>query len=135
MTKRSAKHELIRDGSAFQFAAGAGIIPLNLDAGPLQQATPPDTEQPHVLFRPTEMAPQPTPVRMPPVTTAVQTKLGKLHGTREVLKAARQRIRELKAEIKRMHGLERELAELERLVNAAKSKPIAQVRNIRRNTG
>ena len=48
----------------------------------------------------------------------------------DVVKAARARIREIKTELKAHAKLKRELAELERLVKAAKEKPRASIRAI-----
>lgn len=50
---------------------------------------------------------------------------------RAVVKAARVRVKELRSELKRMKALQAELAELERLLKAAKTKPSASVRPIR----
>ncbi len=50
---------------------------------------------------------------------------------RAVVKAARGRIKELRAELRRMKALQKELAELERLVKAASEKPKQPVRALR----
>lgn len=54
-----------------------------------------------------------------------------------IVASARQRIRELNAEIKRLESLRKERDELQRLVKAAKTKPKggAIVRPLRSNTG
>lgn len=48
----------------------------------------------------------------------------------DVVKLAKSRIKELRTEIKQLTAKKRELAELERLVRAAKEKPRATVRTI-----
>ncbi len=50
---------------------------------------------------------------------------------RSVIKAAKARVKELRAEMKRMKLLQRELAELERLLKAASEKPKSVVRSLR----
>lgn len=54
---------------------------------------------------------------------------------REVVKAARARIKELRAFMREAAKAKKELTELERLVAAAKGKQLAPVRDIRRSTG
>lgn len=49
---------------------------------------------------------------------------------RGIIKAAKAKIAQLRTELRRMKALQKELAELERLVAAAKSKPVAVVRNL-----
>lgn len=49
---------------------------------------------------------------------------------KDVVKLARQRLRDVKTELKRMRGLEKERAQLERLLAAADGKPIGVVRDI-----
>jgi hypothetical protein len=53
-------------------------------------------------------------------------------GPGQVVRSAKERIRVIKAELKHHEALKRELAELERLVSAAK-RPVAIVRDIRRS--
>lgn len=53
-------------------------------------------------------------------------------GPRDVVRAAKARIKEIKSELRNHGALKRELAELERLVQAAK-KPVASVRELRRS--
>lgn len=48
-----------------------------------------------------------------------------------LVKQARARVREIKAELRRMRALEKELAELERLIRAAKQRPQSNVRALR----
>lgn len=49
---------------------------------------------------------------------------------RDVVKAAKARASEIRAQLRVMKRLEKELVELERLIAAAKQKPVALVRNI-----
>lgn len=48
----------------------------------------------------------------------------------DVVRAAKSRVKEIRTEIRRLKALEKELGELERLIAAAKQKPVAIVRNI-----
>ncbi len=48
-----------------------------------------------------------------------------------VIASAKARVKELRAELRRMKSLQKELAELERLLKAAKQKPTASVRPLR----
>lgn len=52
-------------------------------------------------------------------------------GPREVVKAARARVRDIRRELKRLTSLKSELDELERLLAAAKQKPEAKLRALR----
>jgi len=69
------------------------------------------------------LAPNPVPIVPAPVVKPL--KRGSL------LKSVRARIKEIKAELKHHAQLKAELAELERLLQAAKQKPIASVRPLR----
>jgi hypothetical protein len=73
--------------------------------------------------------PRPQPVKQSKATTPIA-------GV-NIVASARQRIRELSAEIKRLESLRKERDELQRLVKAAKTKPkgSAIVRPLRSNTG
>lgn len=51
-------------------------------------------------------------------------------GPRDVVKAAKARATAIRTELRAMKRLEKELAELDRLIAAAKQKPVALVRNI-----
>lgn len=52
-----------------------------------------------------------------------------------VLKLARQRLRDVKRELKALKKLELEKLELERLINAANGRPVAVVRDLRKRSG
>ena len=62
---------------------------------------------------------------------APETKTKPSMGTANIINAARQRLRDLNAEIKRLRALERERDELQRLLKAAKQKPATNVRSLR----
>lgn len=118
----------------------AGILPMR-----------PDGEFDHTLLTksPAEMAAAAPPTRVfmpdaprdvyaPPhdiVTTAGYTpamaaaSIAPLRPA-DVVKAAKARAKEIRAELKAMRKLQKELAELDRLIAAAKQKPVALVRNI-----
>lgn len=75
---------------------------------------------------------RPESVPAPPAPTR-EVRLTRKHESvspRTVLQAARARIREIKAELKRHAKLERELKQLQRLVDAANGKTLAPVRAI-----
>ena len=54
---------------------------------------------------------------------------------KDVISLARARLREVKAELRRMRALDRERQQLERLLKAADGKPLAVVRDMKRPTG
>lgn len=51
---------------------------------------------------------------------------------RDIVKAAKARAKELKAEIKRLESAKRELAQMERLIAAADGRALATVRELKR---
>lgn len=55
--------------------------------------------------------------------------------SRNVVQLAKARLREIKAELRHMKALEKERAQLERLIAAAEEKPRAVVREIKRTAG
>jgi len=63
---------------------------------------------------------------------AAQTPAAPVSVTRpaDIVKAAKARVKTIRVELKQMKRLQSELAELERLIAAAKQKPVALVRNI-----
>lgn len=52
---------------------------------------------------------------------------------RDVVKAAKARAKELKAEIKRLEAAKRELAQMQRLIQAAGGRVLAPVRELKRS--
>lgn len=119
-------------GHGFEFAGGI-IIPI-VDGD--QQSTAKSFHgRPPVRTRQTEapqLAQQPGHrVEPNPVKRSDPSKPKPL-STQNVLTLARARVREIKGELKRMRALERELAELQRLIKAAKEKPAAKLTSIRR---
>lgn len=120
-------------GQGFQYTPG-GIMPLDdAQAGYAQAAVhpaAPPNQQPTQQTLPSlaEVAPRPKQSAPAPRATAAQPVLG---GTGQLIKAAKQRLRELNAEIKRLRSLERERDELQRLLKAAKQKPANNVRSLR----
>lgn len=54
---------------------------------------------------------------------------------KNVVALAKARLREVKAELRRMKALEKERAELERLIAAAEDKPRAVVHELKRSAG
>jgi hypothetical protein len=74
----------------------------------------------------------PNPGRKPAAEKPGLSVPGKQHGGKlNVLKLARQRLADLKREIKRLRRLETERDQLERLLRAADGKPVAVVAPIR----
>ena len=82
--------------------------------------------------------PSPDAGKRNPLTYDFQTRTSPLAldavSPRGVVKAAKARVRAIRAELRNMKALQKELAELERLIQAAK-KPLAAVRDIRRSAG
>lgn len=77
---------------------------------------------------------QPTAMRAPvaqPVATASIAAAEPVTSPRGVIKSARARVKQIRAELKNKRALERELAELERLIRAAREKP-SNVRALKR---
>lgn len=70
-------------------------------------------------------------VYVPPV----RAKQAKKPAPKNVVALAKQRLREAKAELKRLRAVEKEVAELERLIAAAENKPKAVVRELKRSAG
>lgn len=80
-------------------------------------------------------APQPATSRVAPTATVSRTvapQKTQPAGPRQVIAAARARVKEIRAELKRMNALKRELGELERLLKAAREKPTNSVRALKR---
>jgi hypothetical protein len=73
---------------------------------------------------------QPLPPKQP-ATVVAPTPTVPIASPRSVLNAARARVKQIRAELKNKRALERELAELERLIKAAREKP-SNVRALKR---
>lgn len=67
--------------------------------------------------------------------TRVLRKPTKKPAPKDIVALAKARLREVKAEIRRMKKLEHECAELERLIQAAENKPLALVKQLKRSAG
>lgn len=91
---------------------------------PVQQPLPVATSDPVQIVAKAPVAPVTPVAPVAPVTNVTSP--------RAVIASAKARVKELKTELKRMKALQRELAELERLLKAAREKPSASVRPIRR---
>ncbi len=70
-----------------------------------------------------------------PATPKQKRKAEKPISPREVVRLAKRRRRDIKAELKHHARLENELAQLERLIEAAEGKPLAVVTDMRRARG
>lgn len=94
-----------------------GVVPLSYQA---------EKPQPQAVASNASVAPtaQPAPIRQPVIT-----------GPRAVVKAARARIKDIRRELKKHAALKTELAELERLVAAAKTRPQATTIRAVRHAG
>lgn len=80
------------------------------------------TQTPQQAVQPSSVAP----------TTSRHTKLADpITSPRAVIKAAKARVKQIRAELKNKRALERELAELERLIRASREKP-SNVRALKR---
>jgi uncharacterized protein with von Willebrand factor type A (vWA) domain len=116
------------EGQAFMFTPG-GAIPMAQDGTPLATTGASTTEMSpgtvrrgaQTMLALPDLAPRVSELT-PPSTTALRPK--------DVVKAAKARVREIRAELRHMKRLEQQLGELERLIAAAKHKPVALVRNI-----
>lgn len=115
---------------------GGAIIPIDMATGQhigapvaVREARAADDKSAAVaesLHRSAPQAPERAPVAAP------QKRAASTIGPRDVVRAAKARIKDIKAELRTHAALKRELAELERLVAAAK-KPVATVRELRRS--
>lgn len=121
------------DGQGFQFTP-MGVLPLGAVTGGVSKKMAPAVvrPQPSSAQAPQQLTlpamPQ-APVFATPSTVATSSAL---ITPRDVVKAARARVREIRAELKHHKRLQSELAELERMLAAARSKPKAVVTTIRR---
>lgn len=111
------------EGQAFQFTLG-GMQRLG-DGG--EGLVPTAEVIPHAQLE-AEPAAQPFAAKAPKRKPKEQTPGS---GPGAVLKAAKARIKALKRELRQVPKLEKELAELERLVAAAEQKPTPKVRPLR----
>ena len=75
-----------------------------------------------------EVAPRPSSKKSPAAPA-------KEVSPKNILALAKARLRDVKAELRRMKALEKERGELERLITAAENKPRAVVRDIKRTAG
>lgn len=130
------------EGQAFLFTP-MGAVPMRPDGTPLEVidspvdkiaefspiATAREIQQQHVSDRP---APRALPARQTVISrpTPAHASIDSAMKPGEVVKAARARAKAIRAELRRMKRLEQELAELDRLIAAAKQKPVALVRHI-----
>lgn len=118
------------EGQAFMFSP-MGMIPIEQDGTPLERiaidktATNGGTVRPTIEAAESRVAPQQIPVQASLPLVAVPALK-----PRDVVKAAKTRAAEIRAQLRVMKRLEKELVELERLIAAAKQKPVALVRNI-----
>ena len=119
------------EGRAFQYIGGA-IVEMHQD-GTLM-ADPgyhdPDKPLPGAVVRASVEAP--TAPRVEPEEVIAPSRAASaapITSPGAVLKAAKARVAQIRAELRNMKRLQKELGELERLITAAK-KPVAIVRNI-----
>ncbi len=100
------------EGKAFQFAPWGIVEGLGLveeptgETGQVHGAVVSDTPVARRVQQPAQRQQPPTAIR-----------------PRDVLKLARTRVRDIKLELRRMKTLQLELAQLEQLLSAAKTKP------------
>lgn len=66
-------------------------------------------------------------------STRSRKSLTKPPSPRNIVQLAKSRLREVKKELRRMKALEKELGQLERLIDAAEGKPRAVVSSIKRS--
>lgn len=118
-------------GQAFQFTFGGmrvltegegGLVPsaeVIPHAEPAPQALAEDQTEPRVVFRAPVQAPAGAKEQLKP------------RNSKDVVKQAKSRLKDIKAELKYHDRLKKEAAELERLIAAAKEKP-SNLRSIKR---
>ena len=124
-------------GQGFQSLGGV-IIPLGDPVAAAQAMAQPAKSRPQFTEPPADQESAQPPVQpaLPGVVPAVQLPARApqpttvVTGSGQLIKAARARLKELKAELKRMKLVQREHDELERLLKAAKKKP-AKVQSLR----
>lgn len=126
------------DGAGYQFSP-FGILPIGTSIAPTSDdAAPAAVPQSQMPAPSSALAPfvPPVPVADPRITPAELKPLIDLKATvssspREVIRAARARVKELKQELRVLAARKRELEELERLLRAAKQRPEPKVRALR----
>lgn len=107
-----------------------GIIPIGTSIAPDSDYAPAAVPMLAVTAVPAAMARVVQASVAQPITVALASP-APAHGPREVIKAARARVKEIRAELRTHAALQRELGELERLLRAAKQKPELKVRALR----
>lgn len=113
-------------GAGFEFAGGM-IVPLGTPyIAATDEPLPGAVTRDAAAFVPQAVT-QSSTAALAPATAPTLA----INGPRAVLKAARARTKEIRAELRRMKALQKELAELERLLKAARQKPQAPVRALR----
>lgn len=75
------------------------------------------------------------PVEMPALVPMRKQPVLRKSAPKNIVQLARARLREVKAEVRRLRALEKERDQLERLIEAATNKPRATVREIKRSAG
>jgi len=101
---------------------GKGIVKRCIDCGEIvKDVDRPAAEQSHSASVPAT----------PPAKSGKKSTAAPKSKPVDVIKLAKQRLREVRRELKTMRKLEAEQARLERLLNAADGKPAAVVRELR----
>lgn len=75
------------------------------------------------------------PVEMPSLAAMRKQPVLRKSAPKNIIQLARARLREVKAEVRRLKALEKERDQLERLIAAAMNKPRAIVRDIKKSAG
>ncbi len=107
------------------------------DLGAAAPTQAPNEQAPGIALVAPEAQPVATPVHRPPLAGPIAVHRGSKSAPapatnpRAVIAAAKARVKEIRAELKNKRALERELAELERLLKAAREKPKSTVRALR----
>lgn len=113
---------------------GGLVLPTDLDTGQITGAPVATNARRGARDDGTQsQAPAPSvaaPVERP-ASAAPQASEKPLTGPGEIVKAARARVKQIRAELKKHTALKKELAELERLIAAAKAKPAPKVRSLK----
>jgi len=125
MGAESGPIQVAEPGAGFQYSP-FGMLQLGTSVAP--ESDDPSPAAVRVVTAPAVSAQAPA---LQQSNRAWQTEQPVHSSCGSVIKAARSRVKEIKAELRRMGALKRELDELERLLKAAKQKPEPRVRALR----
>jgi hypothetical protein len=121
---------LFTPGGPVAFPADSKVMSIVPDEDPEKMSGASVHRYVNTEKAPAEHMAAPVPQALPIAISVAQPQGIPITSPGAVLKAAKARAQQIRAELRNKKTLEKELAELERLIAAAKGKPIAVVRNI-----